>query len=110
VIGTEKKIQRINHETERQEGVLHFLVAAVAIASEHATDGSAESDDEGDERTEDHPVCVSVAGGIPLRAETVACDAEQDHVDHPNDESDDRRERGRQCHDDRAHASERGAA
>ncbi|KIJ22664.1 hypothetical protein M422DRAFT_276872 [Sphaerobolus stellatus SS14] len=70
----------------------------------------AERKDERNKRAEGEPVGVAVLRIGTDVAEAVAGNAPEDHVDYPDDEGDEERERGREGHEYRANAGVGGAA
>ena len=85
-------------------------VAPAAVATEGAAQACEEGEEEGNERTEDHPVGVAPGGVEAAIAHVAAGDAEEDHLDDPHDEGDEEGEGADEGHEDGAHAVVGGTA
>ena len=77
-------------------------VASAAVATEGATEACEESEEEGNERTEDHPVGIAPGGIEAAIAHVAAGDAEEDHLDNPSNEGDEEGECADEGHEDGA--------
>ena len=67
-------------------------VAPAAVATEGAAQACEEGEEEGDERTEDHPVGVAPGCVEATVASAMARDTKENHLDHPCDKGGEERE------------------
>lgn len=79
-------------------------VASAPVVAEDATRGSAEREEERDERAEREPVRISVLREVACIVVALATDTEEDHVDDPRDEGGEQREACEERHHNSPHA------